>query len=69
MAYQLIVNKQCHAIAEKAHQMYEQDCSHYGKCHNPGSQLCASKQEHSVCFWPADFKTELDNGWVWKGKQ
>lgn len=61
VAYKLIVNKQCHAVAEKAHQMHERDCCHYGKHHNPCRQLCASKQ-HSACFWPAYFKTEPDNG-------
>lgn len=58
MAHKPIVNKQGHAVGEKAHQMYKQNCCHYGKCHNPCSQLYAYKQEHSVCFWPVWFRTE-----------
>jgi len=61
MAHKLIMNKQCHSVAEKAQQMCKHDCCHHGKCHNPCSQICASKQESSARLWPAYFKAELDS--------
>lgn len=52
MAHKLILNKQYHAVAGKAHSVHEQDCSPCGKCNNPASR--------SICFFLGYFKVELD---------